>query len=277
MTLETFVECFEHQAKIGRMGNDFKRRVTLLGGEPTVAKYFKDIVGFIVDNSFRANLFLIFSNLSGYDNVEWLCKNNFENIDLRIIWNSTGLSSYASNIKKNVYKSLNVLKENKIKITASITMEHHQVASDFEYLLEAKRIYGVSDIRFALDTGNLPEFRTKGTVVYGVLKLLCDSGFSIGIDGCGSPDLRIFNQEQAKYVGQINGSGVHCEGSAGIDILPDGTCIPCMPYLGFTGKKPKFTDLKSLDDLKEFYGFTPRTKMLCPAAANIARLMEEIV
>jgi len=271
MTLETFIECFEHQCKIGTLDN-LKRRVALLGGEPTVAKYFRDIVSFISDNKFRVDLFVLFSNLFGFENIEWLVQQNLDNIDFTITWNSTGLSSYASKMKKNVHTSLGILKEAKIKISASITLEPHQEAKDFEYLIDAKRDYGVSHIRFALDIGNLPEFRTKGTRVYQVLKLLCNSGFSIDIDGCGSPNLVIFNQEQAKYIARLNGSNVHCGGSAGIDILPDGTCIPCMPYLGFIKQRPKFTDLTSLEDLKKFYRFTPRIKMLCPAAENINRL-----
>jgi len=269
MTLETFVACFEQQAKIS-IG--ISRRVALLGGEPTVAKYFKDIVGFIHSNLFRVNQLLIFSNLYGVENIRWLTGHSFQNIEFSIIWNSTGFSTYASNIKKNSFESLDVLKQNNVKIVASITLEPHQEVKDFAYLVEAKRIYGISAIRFALDTGNLPEFRTKGTKVYQILKFLGDNGFSIGIDGCGSPSLDVFNQDQINYLNQFNGLGVHCSGSAGVDILPDGTCIPCMPYLSFIGQRPNFTDLKSLDDIQTFYGFTPRTKMLCPARENIERL-----
>jgi len=269
MTLETFIECFEHQCKIS-LG--IRRRVALLGGEPTVAKSFKDIVGFITNNLFRVNNFLIFSNLSGVENVKWLAQQCFEDIEFVMIWNSTGLSSYAHTLRKKVYDSLEILKKAKIKITASITMEYHQEVKDFEYLIDAKRNYNISNIRFALDTGSLPEFRTKSNTVFQVLRFLQDNEFSIGIDGCGSPALNIFNQAQIKDMLKINGIDIHCGGSAGIDILPDGTCIPCMPYLSYTGQRPKLTDLKSLDDLKEFYGFTPRTKMLCPAHENIARL-----
>jgi MoaA/NifB/PqqE/SkfB family radical SAM enzyme len=269
MTLETFKECFEHQAKIG---TGIGRRVALLGGEPTVAKHFQDIVGFILDNLFRVNFFILFSNLSGVENIRWLMQHNFGSIDARIIWNSTGLTSYASNLKKKVYQSLSLLKGSDIKVTASITMEADQDPKDFEYLLEAKKEYGISDIRFALDSGNLPEFRTKGTAVYRVLKFLYDHNFSIGIDGCGSPSFKIFNAAQADFVSRINGVNVDCPGSAGIDILPNGTCIPCMPYLSYKGDKPKFIDLKCLDDLKTIYGFSPRDRMLCPAIANIDRL-----
>jgi len=272
MTLETFIECFEHQAKIGRLSWNLKRRVALLGGEPTVAKHFKDIVGFIHANMFRVDLFMLFSNLAGFENIKWLVKHNFESIDVSIIWNSTGFSSYAANLKKATYKSLDLLKQHKVKIVASITLEPHQEAKHFEYLLNVKREYGISHIRFALDTGQLPEFRTKGTMVFQVLKLLCDAGFFIAVDGCGSPCLNIFNREQTRFLSNLDGVNIFCDGSAGIDILPDGTCIPCMPYLNFKGERPKFTDLTSLADLQKIYGFTPRTKMLCPAKENISRL-----
>jgi len=269
MTLETFVECFEHQAKIG-LG--IKRRLALLGGEPTVAKYFRDIVGFVVENLFRVNNFMIFSNLSGVENIKWLTQHDFGIVDASVIWNSTGLTSYASNLKNKVYQSLYLLKESSIKITASITMEANQDLTDFKYLLEAKKEYGISSIRFALDSGKLSEFYTRGTAVYEVLKFLHDSGFSIGIDGCGSPSMKIFNTKQASFVSNIRGIDIDCPGSAGIDILPNGTCIPCMPYLSYKGDKPKFIDLKCLDDLKTIYGFSPRDRMLCPAIANIDRL-----
>jgi hypothetical protein len=262
MSVAMFARLFKHQLCLGLKG-----RVAFLGGEPTVATTFRDIMSYYLTQCFHVGSTVIFSNLAGTPNVRWFCEQKVPSATA-IIWNNTGINTYAKNIQKAAYASVEHLKAREFTLSMSVT---YVGDTDIDYLVFCKNTFNIQSIRFAVDSGSkLFENPEKIDALFLYLQRLIDAGFRIMNDTCGTMWLEWFNDDQRSWLQKNIKLGEGCRGSAGGDILPDGSFIPCMPYWTVPNKM-KFLDSHSPADLARFYKTNVGTKV-APCGALAAAL-----
>lgn len=257
MTVDMFARLFKHQLNLG-----LKNRVAFLGGEPTVASTFKDIMSYYLDHCFHVNSSIIFSNFAGTSNIRWLCDQNVPH-NLSFVWNNTGIDTYAKNLQKAAYESAAILKEHgKFNVSLSLTYVGN---TDIDYILFCRDTFDIRNMRFAVDSGSAlykePEEINK---LFTFLNVLVAEGFRINNDSCGTIWLPWFSEQQQNWLKTNIHLGSGCTGIAG-DVLPDGSVIPCMPYWKVE-KKLKFLDMYDIRYVHRFYNTVAGTAD-CPCGA----------
>lgn len=223
-----------------------KPAIGILGGEPTLAKDFSMIAGYL--KSYQS-LVRVYSNLiTDTKKLEYLI--GAQNIVL--VWNA-GAYLIANKKKQNlILKNLKLIKKYfKDNVVASITLYADLKTSDLDKTIKILQKYKIKKIRIALDSTNHKNFIHKGNEVFDFCKYLVDNKFEIISSYCGHFLKGMFNAKQNKYLKQniTNFNFNDCSKNFPIDIFPDGSVVPCMGYAKKSGLI-KFTDYKSLKKLK---------------------------
>lgn len=223
-----------------------KPAIGILGGEPTLAKDFPMIAGYL--KSYQA-LVRVYSNLiTDTKKLEYLM--GAKNIVL--VWNA-GAYLIADKKKQSlILKNLKLIKKYfKNNVVASITLYPDFKINDFDKIIKILKQYKIIKIRIALDSINHKKFGSKGNEVFDFCKYLLDNKFEIISSYCGHFLKGMFNKEQNKYLKQnmINFNYNDCSKNFPVDIFPDGSVIPCMGFANKTGLV-KLTDYQSLKKLK---------------------------
>lgn len=243
MTFADFKNYLEH---INLICSKNKPAIGILGGEPTLAKDFPIIAGYL--KSYQS-LVRVYSNLiTDTKKLEYLA--GAKNIVL--VWNA-GAYLIAEKQKQNlILKNLKFIKKNlKDNITASITLYPDFKTNDFDGIIKILKKHKIKKIRIALDSTNHRKFLDKGNEVFDFCKYLSDNKFQIISSYCGHFLKGMFNPEQNKYLKHkiVNFNYNDCSKNFPADIFPDGSIVPCMAFANKTGSV-KFTDYTSLKKLK---------------------------
>ncbi|MDD5020642.1 MAG: radical SAM protein [Endomicrobiaceae bacterium] len=223
-----------------------KPAIGILGGEPTLAKDFPMIAGYL--KSYKAIVRLYSNLITDTKKLEYLI--GAKNIIL--VWNA---GAYLIATKKNqnlIVKNLKLIKKYfKNNIIASITLYPDFKINDFDKTIKIFQKYKIKKIRIALDSKNHKAFMNKGDEVFRFCKYLADNKFEVISSYCGHFLKGMFSREQAEYLKQhiINFNYNDCSKNFPMDIFPDGSVVPCMGFANLKGKV-KLTDYKSLRKLK---------------------------
>lgn len=256
MTLETFKACFIHARRLG-----MSRRVALLGGEPTVAAHFRDIYSYIVENDVYVDAVYIFSNLMGTANIRWWLTQPLprSSTPLIFIWNNSEFLDLPLATQTEVMDNAKAILARGIKVVCSLTMTPRVTIPSLRYLSAVKDL-GIRGIRFALDSLWTSISEEQMSTLRSIDAYLRADGFSLGYDLCGS----------SYRIATIPGVNVkeRCDGFCG-DILPDGTVVPCMPWLRVK-KRLRFTDVDNIAQAYLYYGVRPSDCGVCLAPARSA-------
>ncbi len=242
----TFVEFKNYLDIINIMYPRKKPSLGILGGEPTLAKDFSIISGYL--KSYKS-VVRIYSNLIT-DTKKLKYLSGSKNIVL--VWNSWAYLIADDKTQNLILRNLKLIKRYlKDNVTASITLNPDFKKNDFDKIIELLKKYKIKQIRIALDSTNHKKFITKGNEVFEFCKYLKDNKFAVISSYCGHFLKGMFNAGQNKYLKKhiINFNYNDCSKNFPADILPDGSIVPCMGFANKTGLV-KFTNYKSLKKLK---------------------------
>ena len=223
-----------------------KPAIGILGGEPTLAKDFPIIAGYL--KSYKS-IVRVYSNLiTDTNNIQYLI--GAKNIIL--VWNAGAFSIADKKTQNLILKNLALIKKSfKDNIIASITLYPDFKIKDFDGIIKIFKKYKIKKIRVALDSTHHKKFLGKGGEVFDFCQYLADNKFEIISSYCGHFLKGMFNAKQEKYLKQnvVNFNYNDCSKKFPADIFPDGSIVPCMAFANKTGLV-KFTDCKSLKKLK---------------------------
>jgi hypothetical protein len=223
-----------------------KPAIGILGGEPTLAKDFPIISGYL--KSYKS-MVRVYSNLiTDTSNIQYLI--GAKNIIL--VWNVGAFSVADQKTQKLILKNLNLIKKSfKDNVIASITLYPDFKIKDFDGIIKILRKYKIKKIRVAIDSTHHKKFLDKGGAVFNFCQYLADNKFAIISSYCGHFLKGMFNSKQEKYLKQnvVNFNYNDCSKKFPVDIFPDGSIVPCMAFANKTGSV-KFTDYTSLKKLK---------------------------
>jgi radical SAM protein with 4Fe4S-binding SPASM domain len=207
------------------------KSASILGGEPTQAKDFNDIIKYSID---KLESVSVFSNL--------ICDKSklidiVQDKNITVIWNSSTLFTTSIENKEIMLSNLEYLLENNYpyKISNAITVCRNTTYKDYSYVIDLYKKYGIYNLRFAINSLDSDYFMdtNNAQTLFDIIKYLVDNGISLSQDSCGHLLLCMFNDRQYHFlvdrVSSFNSS--YCGGnSMALDVLPNGSVIPCMPY-----------------------------------------------
>lgn len=263
MSLETFKACFTHARKLG-----LANRVAILGGEPTVAKNFKDILSYILKYQEYTKYILIFSNLFGQKNLEWLLEQDKPTTPFSIIWNNSEMLDLPNEKQKQLYKIAHALRSF-CSISCSLTLTSSSTKESLAYLAELKDV-GITDLRFAVDSQWRNITESQADYIVSLVEWLKDCGFNVNHDGCGFLSPALFSPALIARASACMPVQVCCLAGFVGDILPDGAIIPCMPWIE-TPNKLQFTEVDNIAQAHLFYAVRDSGHSFCPAIQNLKR------
>ena len=218
----------------------------ILGGEPTLAKEFPMIIGYA--KSYIGGVRLYSNLITPTKNIEYLL--GAKNILLS--WNITSYLQANVKNKKLIIKNLKLIKKDfKNNVLASITLNPKFKIKDFSKIIQMLKKYNINNIRVALDSTNYKSFINYGKEIFDFIKYLKAQKFNLYSSSCGHFIKDIFTKEQEKYLKQ----NVHnfkyndCSKNCPLDVLPDGTVIPCVSFSG-RNKQINFLKYNNLKNLK---------------------------
>ncbi|MCR4662926.1 MAG: hypothetical protein K5622_03450, partial [Endomicrobiaceae bacterium] len=105
--------------------------------------------------------------------------------------------------------------------------------------------------RIALDSTNYKSFINYGIKIFEFIKYLKEQKFCLYSSSCGHFIRDIFTKEQEHYLKQNihNFKYNDCSKNYPLDVLPDGTVIPCVSFAD-RNKQINFLKYNSLKELK---------------------------
>lgn len=243
MSFSDFKRYLEH---INLLYGNNKPAIGILGGEPTLAKDFPIIAGYL--KSYKSIVRVYTNLITDTGNIQYLI--GAKNIIL--VWNAGAFSIAGKKTQNLIFKNLNLIKKAfKGNVVASITLYPDFKIKDFNGIIKIFKKYKIKKIRIALDSTRHKKFLDKGNEVFEFCKYLADNKFQIISSYCGHFLKGMFNAGQEKYLKHkiVNFNYNDCSKNFPIDIFPDGSIVPCMAFANKTGLV-KFTDYKSLKKLK---------------------------
>lgn len=242
----SFIQFKQYLDHINKLYKNKKPVIGILGGEPTLAKEFPMIIGYA--KSYSGGVRLYSNLITDTKNIEYLL--GAKNILLS--WNIGSYIQAKAKNKKLITQNLKLItKDFKNNILASITLNPNFKIKDFSNIIKLLKKYNVNNIRVALDSTNYKSFINYGTEIFEFVKYLRKQKFNLYSSSCGHFIKDIFTKEQEKFLKQ----NVHnfkyndCSKNYPLDVLPDGTVIPCVSFSN-RNKKIKFLKYNSLKDLK---------------------------
>ncbi|MBR3628464.1 MAG: 4Fe-4S cluster-binding domain-containing protein [Elusimicrobia bacterium] len=242
----SFLQFKKYLDHIKKLYKNKKPLVGILGGEPTLAKDFPMIIGYA--KSYKGGVRLYSNLITATKNIEYLL--GAKNILLS--WNVSSYIQASAENKKLIIKNLKLIKKYfKNNILASITLYSEFKINDFSKVIKILKRYNINNIRIALDSTNYKAFINYGTEVFAFIKHLRKLKFNLYSSACGHFIKDIFTTEQEKYLKQNihNFKYNNCSINYPLDILPDGTVIPCVSFSN-RNKKINFLKYNTLKELK---------------------------
>ena len=242
----TFIQFKKYLYHINKIYRNKKPVLGILGGEPTLAKEFPMIIGYA--KSYKGGVRLYSNLITATKNIEYLL--GAKNIVLS--WNISSYIQANTNNKKLIIKNLKLIKKDfKDNVLASITLYHNFKITDFSKIIKILKKYNIKNIRVALDSTNYKSFINYGTKIFEFMKYLKEQKFCLFSSNCGHFMKDIFTKKQEKYLKQNihNFKYNDCSKNYPLDVLPDGTVIPCVSFSN-RNKKINFLKYNKLKDLK---------------------------
>lgn len=227
MSVTDFIRYFQHSLRLGQ------RNIGILGGEPMMSPNFIPIIDFLVENRFYYEQFRLFSNMTCSDvcrqlaDVSMSATSGFN----FLVWNNACLYKKDRRFVDEVHANVSALTQGifakTFRISMSLTLTLATTVDDLAYLSVCRDLFGINNIRFALDVGTHDKF-SAGQILT-ILAYLKKEGFDVEGDFCGFVPLSLFNDDERRRLAEFN---VHnlCLGFCG-DVTPAGKLIPCMPFL----------------------------------------------
>ena len=204
--------------------------VGLLGGEPLLNK---DLIKIVLELQRRNICHTIFTNLLALNDE--ICKVIYKSIKREMInigWNSTEDSVLSDNSLANLK---HLTKIDRHAFFQSITILHDRDLIGYSHIIHNSKEYGIYRARVALDVHNHKEFMHNGKA-YVIYKYLLDNGIRLSCDPCGyllACSLTKLQYEELNNRLYSFRYGCGIGETIPVDILPDGTAIPCMPFANF--------------------------------------------
>ena len=243
MSFSQFKKYIDH---INKLYKNKKPVLGILGGEPTLAKDFPMIIGYA--KSYTGGIRLYSNLITPTKNIEYL--SGAKNILLS--WNIGSYIQANVKNKKLIIKNLKLIKKDfKNNVLASITLNPNFKIKDFSKTIKILQKYKINNIRVALDSTNYKSFINYGKEIFEFIKYLKKQKFNLYSSSCGHFIKDIFTKEQERYLKQ----NVHnfkyndCSINYPLDVLPNGTVIPCVSFSN-RSKKINFLKYNSLKNLK---------------------------
>jgi len=229
-----------------------KRYVSILGGEPTLHPQFDEIVRYTADDENLIGM-SIFSNLFGINsNTIETIKHMFRNVkDSTLIWNNSEIEKFSEKkyleIEDSIIEIVNEFYPSKIAMALTVT--DFDDVKEFEYIVETYKRLGIYRLRFAVDINSQSKF-IGNSKIYVLLKYLLDYGIEVSPDRCGYLLRCYFNDRQFDEIcHRVKEFYMSCEdGTSEGDVLPNGTLIPCLPYMD-SDSTLNIMDIKDLNDI----------------------------
>lgn len=242
----SFIQFKKYLEHVNKLYKSKKPVIGILGGEPTLAKDFSMIIGYA--KSYKGGVRLYSNLITPTKNIEYLL--GAKNILLS--WNIGSYVQASAENKQLIIKNLKLIKKDfKDNVLASITLYSNFKTRDFTKIIRMLQKYDINNIRVALDSTNYKSFINYGTDIFDFVKYLKEQKFNLYSSSCGHFIKDIFTKEQEKYLKQ----NVHnfkyndCSMKYPLDVLPDGTVIPCVSFSN-RNKKINFLKYSSLKNLK---------------------------
>lgn len=241
----SFADVKKYIDHINKSYKQTKPSLGILGGEPTAAKDFALIAGYL---KCYKGFVRIYSNLaSSKKNMAYFAGSK----NIAVVWN---IGAYLNSSQKNrrmITENIKFLKKQKTNIIASITLYTGFKTEDFVKAAVILKKYGIKQIRIALDSTNHQKFINCGDGVFSLCSAFKKQGFEIISSYCGHFLKGMFDKKQEIWMKDniLNFNYNDCSKNFPVDILPGGAAVPCMAFC--TAKtKIKLTDFKSYSSLK---------------------------
>lgn len=255
------IEAFQQALAFIKSAEHFDGRVGIIGGEPTVAPNFSELLQLLIEDD-EVNCVPIYTNGLLIDKYILLLQN--KKFDFLINFNSPsdiGQSQY-----QHIVDNIGLLIEKGKKSNLALGINLYQEGQDVEYYIHTLKQYGISHARVAITTPN------EGCTESGFIRLkrlrkeflsltsrLVYEDIHFIVD-CNRPPECIWNDtEQMKLEliyrkllnakQQQNFFNSRC--NPVIDILPDLTAIRCFGLSEIS--KLKISDFSTIDELMEYY------------------------
>ena len=242
----SFIQFKKYLDHINKIYKNKKPVLGILGGEPTLSKNFPMIIGYA--KSYKGGVRLYSNLITDTKNIEYLL--GAKNIVLS--WNVYSYMQANANNKKLIIKNLKLIKKDfKDNVLASITLYPNFKIIDFSKIINILKKNNIKNIRVALDSTNYKSFINYGTKIFEFVKYLKEQEFCLYSSSCGHFMKNLFTKEQEKYLKQnvYNFKYNNCSTNYPLDVLPDGTVIPCISFSN-RNKKINFLKYNSLKELK---------------------------
>jgi uncharacterized radical SAM superfamily Fe-S cluster-containing enzyme len=242
-----------------------KKRIALLGGEPTIHAEFGRFLEYALTKTVNVT---VFTNLMATKkNAKDLIRIATANPELSVVWNNSEFDTVPETHRVNSSRVATELN----KVCYMFHSVTYTPGLDLSYLLPIAEKTGIRKIRFALNVSEMHRCIELENleILYNQLSLLIDNGFTVAQDSCGFIPNSIPALFRLRFNHLIN-YVARCDGNAS-DVLPDGRIIPCMPYLD-DPKELYVTDIQSGKHLQEMFvkHYGPQasrkiTQGMCPA------------
>lgn len=243
----TFTQFKKNLNHINKLYKNKKPVLGILGGEPTLAKDFPMIIGYA--KTYKGWVRLYSNLITDTNNIKYL--SGAKNIV--VSWNISAYIQASTKNKKLILKNLKLIKKDlKDNFLVSITLYKDFKIQDFSKIINLLKKYNIKNIRVALDCTNYDAFKNCGTEIFNFIKYLKEQNFILYSSSCGHFIKNIFTKEQETYLKKnvINFKYNNCLKNYPLDVLPDGTVVPCVSFAN-KSKGIKFLDYKNITGLKK--------------------------
>jgi MoaA/NifB/PqqE/SkfB family radical SAM enzyme len=243
----TFAQFKKNLNHINKIYKNKKPVLGILGGEPTLAKDFPMIIGYA--KTYKGGVRLYSNLITDTNKIKYLlgAKN------IVVSWNVSSYMQANAENKKLILKNLKlIIKDLKNNFLASITLYKDFQIKDFFKIIKILKKYDINNIRVALDSTSYNAFKNYGAKIFEFIKYLKSLNFNLYSSSCGHFIKNIFTKEQETYLKKniYNFKYNNCLKNYPLDVLPDGTVVPCVSFCN-RSKNIKFLHYKSVSDLKK--------------------------